>query len=669
MPILKQRLFQRNVNVQWFVFFFYLTIAIGLYFWAIPYFKMQVVTNSEAYTFTNVPIDFALYGKFHYPLVSNVFYFSDINSFIIGAPLYYLVSGFLLKVIGIGVWQVMLPAFLTILSIVFSVTFIARKFYGYLTAILAIILSATWEYIPVIWGFGRPDPLLGLIYGFVIILLYFAWLQSVPDSMYKWLSFLLGALVILMIAAHWQGVFGLLFLPVHLLVMRGRGKSWLLHMALLTLGGGIIFVPWAIFYAYYGDNIFYVFFSIYLQGLRRFTVFKSDFAPSPLIIFYPIYQMKGGWAIGAGGLLFLAYYFIYFINPLRRRLVNLYDLKDRKFFKMDMLLLSSTVFWFLFYFSLVANHHYQYLSNILIPLLLISSRGYVLFGASFRTLLARKSVIYNFALVGVILFSGNYLRQTLDLKNPFPILPLNQVHSAARRSFDKFVGRGDQIAIGSAAYLYLYDRQYTSNFLLESKAALTQSIAKITWSAPALSYTERGELLKNAGQVVVIPDEFGMYQAKYFDERIWSPNFEKIAAVFIPGAPSPFPVLYRNDIADDFFQKRGLEINTSGCDDGVLWIVYDPATAVGSGIANHEWISLSEVEKQSYILNYFESRNWFGQGPINDPKELTRWIAVTDAYYKAQVGYQEYIPGSKRSFEQAMDHLINLELRNIWCGS
>src|SRR3990172_4284232 len=140
----------------------YLVTAGGISYLLIPFLKLQVITNSEAYTFANVPIDFALYGKFHYPLVSNVYYYSDVNSFIINSPLFFLLSALLLKIIGIGVWQVMLTAFLSIIFIGLVVVLVARKFYGYSTAVVAVILMAGWEYMTVSWQNGRPDPLLGL---------------------------------------------------------------------------------------------------------------------------------------------------------------------------------------------------------------------------------------------------------------------------------------------------------------------------------------------------------------------------------------------------------------------------------------------------------------------------------------------------------------------------
>lgn len=664
----------RLKRINWPAILLGTTTVGALYFFSIPFLKNQVILDSEAYTFANVPIEFALYNEFRYSAVGQqFFYFPGINVFIMNAPLYFLLGGFLLKVVGIGVWQILLPAFLTILFIILFTISVAYRVYGYSTAIVAAMLCSVFYFLTDRWQAGRPDPLLGLFYAIFLVGLYVTWFKDISSHWRKALSFLLGVMAILMMASHWQGIYGFLYFPIHIYMLHRRKQPWLLHALLFGLGSGIVFVLWGLFYGYYGESFLNILFALQANNSRNVVRLQGL---NPLQIFIPLRYFPGGWVVSIGILLFVVYYILLSIKPSQKLFQQRQLTPPFLMSQLDLLLLFSLVGWFVFYYFLIINRHYQYLSNILFPMLLLSARGYVLTWCGIKAFISKHQTIYNIVRMAIILIVVVYLYQNLNWTNPLSLQPPNTVYLATRRTLEKFVDNQYSLFLGVEAYHYLYDYDYKTNMWQESKAALETKSRRLFWDAPELTLSQRSDLAKEGGQIMIMPDENGMYQSKFYDERIWSPHFKKVAAVFAPGLNSALPVWYRNDIADTLFNRLQLTPNTSGCDDGVLWIVYDPGNDALSGITREQWKTLSQSDKERVVINYFNQHQWFGQTNIKSPEQiLESAVILTDQYFliqksqeKAFLDYWNIHLERYRTFEDAMEYFINLNLRTDLCS-
>lgn len=674
-------IFHRVRGWNWRATLVVLATTAALYFYTIPYLKTQVITSSEGYTFANVPIEFALYNKFHYPIHAQSFYFPGIDVFVMSGPLYFIIGGFLLKILGVGVWQILLPTFSSILLIILLVIGTALKFYDYLTAIITALLCMVFNYLSYMSLFGRPDPLLGLTYALFLLTLYYTWSKVFSTSSRQWLSFIIGVLATTMVVSHWQGVFAVFYFPVHLFIMYRQGESWLRHGILLTLGSLVGFAPWAILYMYYGENPITILRAVYLgNGLGRFAVEQLR-ALSPFRIFYPIQSMPGGWAIGLGAILFLTLYLLRFIKPIHSYFQQFDNKPEAR--RLDLLLLWSLIGWFIFYYFLIINRQFQYLSNVLFPLILISARGYALSYFLSERMLRKQRLIQVAFTIGVLVFAGNYLINNLNFSSPFPLQRPNTIYNATRQALQKFVTGDYALILGIEPYHYLYDYKYISNVMLEANWVENQSDLKnahpnrLSWGFPDIPLAQRQELVANKGQIAVIPDEFGMFQKKFFDRRIWQPHFKKVASIFSPGRESAFPIYYRQDIAHTLFENLHLETNTSGCVNGVLWLIYDPWHDMPDNITGKEWQELTETQKEQVIFNFFEYHQWFGQRSRFESLSTLRdsVIIQIDQYFTQQEFYENYFRESlgvvlehRRTIEEAMDDVINRSLRSYFCS-
>ncbi|MFC1975140.1 ArnT family glycosyltransferase [Chloroflexota bacterium] len=667
-------LWEKIKYLNWQTYLLFGSVAATLYFLFIPFLKTQAILSSEAYTLANVPIEFALYGKFHYPVHSQSFHYPGIDVFIMTAPLYYYISGWLLKIVGIGVWQVLLPGFLIILSTIILVIITAKKVYGYPTAIVVTLICATFFYLTHVWGEARPDVLLGFFFGVFLVVLYFAWFRPIPSYLSQLFSFLLGVLAVAMMASHWQGIYGFLYFPLHLLIMYRRGQSWFRHGILLTIGSVITFVLWALFYAYYGGDFLQILYAVYLGGLNRITYIRG----AVMTIVWPITRpyFRGGWAVGVGVLLCLAYYGLWSIQPIRRKLLQPEMQDNRNTRNLDLLLLFSLIGWFVYYYFLIANKHHQYLANLLLPLLLLSARGYVLFLNVIKRLTIKSKILYGFLLLVFTAIAVSYLGQNLNLKNPFPIESPNKTYLATRRNLEKFVDKRYPLFLSVEIYHYLYDYNYTTNMAVEAEAFHKRyPDVGMMYEAPQdLTLIEKQTLAKDAGQIMIVTDTGNMHQQKYFGERIWSPNFKKVASVFSPHRGRAYNILYRNDMAETLFRKKQLQENSSGCNEGVLWIVYNPWYDTFSGITDQEWGTFSTSEKEEAILNYANQHQWFGRPKIEAQEKMSAVVDLVDKYFELQTERQEsytdyykYDYDHHRSFEQAMDYVILTYFRAEWC--
>jgi hypothetical protein len=648
-------------NWNWSEFALFSVILLFLYVYIPPFLQTQMVWSGEAYAKANTSIEYALYGKFHNQIVTNAYSLPHVNTYVGDAPIYPVLSGLLFRVFGIGAFQILLPAFIFMISNILLCIYAGKTFYGTNTALIVTLLCTTYSFLTFIWKEGRPDPLVGLFYSVFVILFYIAWFKPPSESRQRALSIVLGFLAISGMFTHWLGGSAIFYLPFYLYIQYQRKKRWLIHGLLFILGGCISFFIWVIFYANYGENLITFLLEIFFFS-RGYSFADASF----WYLFNPIIHSRGGIAMAIGWLLFLMYYLGCIIPSIRKQFEKLGLEVGEQSRKLDIFFLSSVVVWLLYYFIIYSNRRPRYQVHIFMAFMLTSARGYVLLWEFLKAYTSRFRIRSGYILVGLIALAGGYMWHNLTLPDLSKIQPPNTLYSATRQTFQNFVKPDSRIFLGSEVYQYLYDYPYRASYAVELDKAEKYQPDKFGWGFN-WPLEERIQAAKTEGEVMIIPDHHDHMQNNFFDERIWRPNFYKVGVVFMHGAVSPFPILFRNDVAEGMIKDLDIKPNTSGCLNGVLWITLNPFEDVASNVTITDWVEYSESKKNRLALEYFEQHHWFDQHAVPE----TRIVDAIDDYFNLQKGYETMMPGyyweHHRTLEQAIDYVILRVLMLEWC--
>ena len=620
--------------LNWPLFVLGVLTALAFYAHTISFLQIQTISNGEAISLSNIPIEFALHNKIHYPLHGQDHFYPGIKTLVTHPPLHYYLAGWLFRYIGIGRWQIQFPGFIVNLMLITVAIIAARKLYNFTTAIVVAFLSTILYGLYFSWQSGRPDLTLGLVYALFLLALYSAWWYPAFERFRLFLSFLVGILAVAMMASHWNGIFAFLYLPFHLLMMARRQESWLKHGLTTTAGVIIALIPWFLLYP---SDFLTVIFSAYIGGAKRFQTLTPQEGYNVMNFFLPITEWPGGWILGCGLLLALVYYLVALatiVPQIKSRFASKrlsqvrFSVKAIPEFgswttKLDLLLLGGLLGYIIFYLILIRNRHPQYMANIYFPLLLLSARGYTLGWDFIKKYTSNRRLIYRLTVSVIVIAASYYLIANVEWGNPFSLKDPNRTYNATRQALSRFVHPDYQIFMGVYAYQYLYDYQYKTN-----RAVEIETLQRRVYKEDFASIAQRRDLAKKSGQIMIMPDIFYMYQIRFFDEQVWFPNFKKVAAV------GGFTILYRSDIAEKLYQALDLKPNTAGCDDNIWWIVYNPNDEEPHKITNHDWSRFSLAEKKAAVQDYFERHNWFGRPNVESEAWLAGMASTIDTYFE-----------------------------------
>ena len=617
--------------------------TLALYVHLISFLQIQTISNGEALSLVNIPIEFALHNKIHYPLHGQDHFYPGIETLVTHPPLHYYLAGWLFRFVGVGRWQIQLLNLIVGLSLILLTVTAAKKLYGNITSLTVAFLSIIFYGLYFAEHSGRPDLTLGLIYGLFLLTLYKALWSATRQNYRLFLSFLLGILAVAMMASHWNGIFVFLYFPFYLLLLARRQESWLKHGALLATGVTMAFIPWLMLYR---SDFFIVIFSAYIGGARRFQTLTPEAGQNFLNFFQPLTAWNGGWLLSAGLLFGFGFCTISMIQYVWHR--SNQTISEQWMTKVDWLLLSSLMGYFFFYLIFIRNRHPQYMANIYFLLLLFSARGYALLWDFSQKYIVGKRILYSFIVVAIIVSGGYYLKNNVAWVNPLTLEHPNKTYNATRQALIRFVDSHHQIFMGVQIYHYLYDYPYKTN-----RAVEIETLKRRVYKEDFPSIAQRRELAKEAGDIMIVRDSNYMFQFRFFDERVWYPNFKKVATV------SGDTILYRNDVAEELFNALNLTPNTTGCNENIWWAVYDPFNDAPSGITNMNWNDLSPVGKEKAVRDYLDRHGWFGQPKSTVEKNFNAFFEEVDTYLQwvGKTGWRSDL-GIQRSLEQAIDVMV-----------
>ena len=229
--------------------------------------------SGESSTLSNVPIEYFLNNKWHYPLHAHDLFYPGIDVFMLHPPLHYLLSSLWIDLFGIGTWQLLLQSAVSGTLGIAVTTFVLMRVSGANTAIFVPVLASISAAYLFCSTELRADLSFGFVHSLTVLVLGLLIFQKPSRDKQIFLSFLFGLLVLLALATHWFGFFTQLYLPcfVALMILKQKGSS---IMLISSCFAGVAFGMTCWFW-FFGEDLLLSFIAILFKGsdfLQTFTM-------------------------------------------------------------------------------------------------------------------------------------------------------------------------------------------------------------------------------------------------------------------------------------------------------------------------------------------------------------------------------------------------------------
>jgi len=560
----------------------------------------ELIRDGETYSTANIPIELALNNKLHYPLHGQAHFDPAIRTIATHPPLHYLFSGLLLKLTGIGRWQVQLAGVIVGILLSALVIFASMRWFGRSAALIAGALCVGFQGLYYSAQLGRPDLTLGLMFGVFLLLIHRSWFYESDEWVQQKLTVLVGLFAALGLCSHWNGAIAFVYLPVHVLLLsRLRVRGLLTYSAWIAVGLAAVIVPWAWFY---GADFPIVFDTVFRQGAARGQLL----APQAWTrIFVPLTVWRGGTPVLVGLTLAALFAVLRQKDKLAHLLIHgtgepsndqsnpsrlaslaksvqrwrafhgsgqapcagvVLRLGDRDLMRTFMA--TNFLIYVGFYFVAIQNRHYQYLANIYVPMLLVSTSGWDDLLQRVCGALPQPERLARVAATVAVIVATCLQWATFETSNPLRLDP-NGEYARIRSAFGRFVDRDYDVFMSVSAYIYLYDHKYTTNRAVE--IATVQARVNEDY----LTIGQKRRLATESGEIMIISNTGYMYENRFYDERVWRAGYRLVASISVRNFRT-WHILYRNDVADSLLRTKGLVPKTTGIDHDVIWYVHDP---------------------------------------------------------------------------------------------
>ena len=228
--------------------------------------------SGESSTFNNVPIEFSLKNKWHYPLHAHDLFYPGIDIFMLHPPLHYLLISFWIDILGIGTWQLLLQSSISGILGIAATTFVLMRIFGANIAIFVPVLASISAAYLFCSTELRADLSFGFLHSLTVLLLGMLCFQKFSRQRQVFLSFAFGLLVLASLATHWFGFFTQLYLPCFAALMlwkHKRGSIVLISSCALGYVLGISIWAW-----FFVDELFLSLIAVLFKGSDFLQTFK-----------------------------------------------------------------------------------------------------------------------------------------------------------------------------------------------------------------------------------------------------------------------------------------------------------------------------------------------------------------------------------------------------------
>lgn len=639
----------------------------------------NTLIDGESSVLTNVVIEYARSGRWHYPLHAHHLFYPGVDVFMLHPPLHYFAASMWIKAFGVGNWQFLAQSVTAAIVMMGLGAVVLSRIYDYRTAAITLTLGT------VLYGFYfcsqslRPDLSFGAMYTLFLVCFARATLGEPGERERRILSLVIGLLATAALATHWNGYFVQLYLPVYaFFVIRRWRASWKLHAMLTLAGMAIGFSLWSMLFgvAELGKSLVFAL----LQGAHFMSILESTYSHALL----PYTTWPGGYIVVAGIMFFLSAIVIQAAAAVWRGRPVIGSLSGSLARRVDLFLLINVAAYVTFYTAFVSNRNAQYNGNLYFLLLPLAARGYVMAGDALARWAGRPRLAHVAVPVFVVavLFTSPQVKTYAWFNVPAWRSP-NVVYSEMRDAFRRVLPPGEPVILGGGAYPYLYDSDYRSTMLLAAESFLEpiENPSFITvlkrhfkqrgsLNPATLTADDRRQSILRHADVMIVMEHSHSWQDLYYDLAVWERDYIEVATVMMtdpeinrapmePYAGHVFPkyatVYVRSDRVEELAAPIVNDTNRLILSEHVGIFVFDPLIHPRPRITNVDWNEFDEEEKRAALESYFERYHWFG-GSFDEAAQdefLTELLPQVD-YYMRWIVWGDRL----RSLGQATDYAI-----------
>lgn len=596
------------------------------------------IADGESSILSNVLIEYARTGRWHYPVHAHHLFYPSMTVFMLHPPLHYWLASWWVAWFGVGPWQFAAQSIVTAVLMSGFVALACRRIYGTGTAALTLALAALFYGMHFTAGSLRCDITFGACYTLFLFTLGRVWLFPLRGRTLTLHTFALGLLSIACLAAHWNGYFVQLYLPViGWLVYRREPARGKINAAVLL--GGIVaaFVPWALLYD--GNLLQSLVFAV-LQGAHFMVLLDIGWT----LFLAPFLEWPGGRAVVAGLALLLGDKLWQIIAALRRRDSVAAALSSSFADRCDLFVFFNLAAYLTWWSLFVHNRHPQYLGNFCFLVLPLAARGYArlidrlterfLPGTPWKECLAATCGLL--LVVTSTQVARTFAAKPTTLRNP------QIVYDQARAALQSVVPTDRPIIVGGNAYPYLYDSDYRSTMLLSATPFLkpieSRDFVELlrrhfaqrgSLNAYGMSTEQRRQLLLDHGDVLVTTESGHSWQNCYYPPEVWQADYVEVATVFIHApdlnggieaihhspwmrGPKFYTVYMRHDLARRELQRLAADVGRVQVREHAALLIYDPYDKPRPTISAEAWSTFDDERKRREVRKYFDDQAWFG---------------------------------------------------------
>ena len=325
--------------------------------------------------------------------------------------------------------------------------------------------------------------------------------------------------------------------------------------------------------------------------------------------------------------------------------------------RVDLFLLANLAFYLLWTLLAVGNKAPQYGGNIYFFVLPLAARGWVLLGGAAARMAGRPIVEPAFAAVAVVVILATST-QTSDYfrVNPFTLDGPRVVRDDVRAELAALVPKDQPVLLAPTAYPYLHDRPFVSQMRLVAERFLKPDLSlgffdlldehlsqRADYDLAALTPEDLQAGLRARPPVIVASKTGYGYGDKFFDARVWEPDYRVAGSVLInralvneepidiPERSTDITILVRRDLAPRYATERGLAWNTLRQGRHAAVLLQDPNVTPVPLADTTEWAVLPEAAREQILRGYLDAHNWFALAAARRDEAFAGLYGAVDA--------------------------------------
>lgn len=633
--------------------------------------------SGESSMLSNVVIDFAREGLWHYPVHAQSLFFPGIETFMIHPPLHYLFAAAWVDIFEIGIWQLHFQSVLAgFLGVALGTAMLARV-YSPGAALFVPALAATSAAYAIGSVELRPDMSFGLIYSLTVMVFGLLIFQPAISRRQQFFSFLLGFLSVVSLSTHWFGYFVQLYLIAFTVIMFWRHQIGGLRPIIACAAGWLVAL--AGWYVFFGEDLLRSLIVVLIKG----NEFRSTVAIPMSHLISVLANLEGSiWlalGLALGTVVSVRSIWIFYQGNTRLTLKESLPL-----FLFVNLLVYTTFFYFF-----VGNKSHQYAGNILFLAFPMAAIGYysaiVWLSRQFQR--ERLAPIVAFSL-SLILLGGSDLAGSYLKAVPEAFMGNGQHYNEARRAMNYLVPKDATLVVGVNSYPYLFDREYESTMLLVARHMFDEPgnihieeihdyyQNKLNRDYRTTPFPIKARIASLVSvDTIALSDSGAGWQNLYYDPAVWHEDFREVGrlvlprpeiarAKFNPGQESNYPRMHT------VFNRDGV-VNTFGLNTimprllkvGKKTFIATPGRRDRhSFLSGDAWNTFSEAEQRQMLLQYMSFMDWYGATLDQDDRNTIVEQIYPHAKYYLTVYHRSSFNQIlvTRSLSQAVDYAFSV---------